>query len=549
MLKPPYLWVLLLITGAYLLLESAYNVTLLDVAGSATETDAVGKAEFWGRTISGLALAILVIGTCILPALKTRYSQAPALTWVICAFIGAVLIFGVYVGEKTLINTIVEKSSPDVRRTSYLAANMLNLIRLDKAEFNGLLLNSRNIDTPEGKAAITLFRPLIVFKPEAAVSPDNNIDAIALATARSIIGNSKEYKLGPFDRSLENLRELHKSYLRIIQNAENKRAGLRIKAMVAWNKYINHLAEIRMNPSRTQGRSADIIRKDLRKNGVNVPYGWRLDDKSGFRKAVINEGSMQIDNEVGDSLAKIGLPQDLPMNLKQFSDFIINPLIQKQWRSALGMPEGVDLRADYDHRTFTRRIYDPLLLEQKAKQLAKFESPVVEFENSGPLSAEGKNAVRAIIGPALALCLSMLGAMIHLGRTFFFAARYSASFIMSRSKAPVTVSNARRPLWTCRIIALLLLLAVAALPMFSLGPSTASWSLVATNTYSTSMKRIKEERPTIGFMVDWAVRAQAWAYPVNDAVRELVFWGWRFGTNYPAETRTAGKMDENIRDS
>ena len=56
--RPPYLIALVGITLAYLLLECAFNARLLDVAGGQADSHAIEKVEFWGRIISGLAVAL-----------------------------------------------------------------------------------------------------------------------------------------------------------------------------------------------------------------------------------------------------------------------------------------------------------------------------------------------------------------------------------------------------------------------------------------------------------------------------------------------------------
>ena len=117
-----YLKPLLGVTLLYLVFECAFNAELLDVASSAVaSSEDIDSIEVYGRFISGFACALAVCGSILFPWMH-RYKVANNAYLPMAILLGIPIIFGVYYGEKRLIDYLAETSTAEERRDALLVS-------------------------------------------------------------------------------------------------------------------------------------------------------------------------------------------------------------------------------------------------------------------------------------------------------------------------------------------------------------------------------------------------------------------------------------------
>ena len=105
--RPLYIVPITVLTGVYLAFELSFNARLLDVVGGLPTQTEVKSIEHWGRYISGIALALAIWGTWIMPmGTKNRWS---VLRWgMVLLGSAAIAIYAVYTLEGELIDYLTD---------------------------------------------------------------------------------------------------------------------------------------------------------------------------------------------------------------------------------------------------------------------------------------------------------------------------------------------------------------------------------------------------------------------------------------------------------
>src|SRR6188472_2362451 len=88
---------LIVITSIYLVFELAFNARLLDVVGGNASMDDVHHIEVYGRTLSGIAAALVAL-QLLMAAHRPVIHRV-----VVCLTVGAVVYFSL----QALVNTLV----------------------------------------------------------------------------------------------------------------------------------------------------------------------------------------------------------------------------------------------------------------------------------------------------------------------------------------------------------------------------------------------------------------------------------------------------------
>lgn len=204
----------------------------------------------------------------------------------------------------------------------------------------------------------------------------------------------------------------------------------------------------------------------------------------------------------------------LPLvGFNDFETFLQHPVVQRQWREALQAPENAVLKNGMSARDFERQTYIPwyehLVTEQKKALLAAS----ADFDNGGKHEALGKEAMRGLIVPPLALLFSLLGIIVHVCKTGF----YSLRLLLPWLSLAIFVNVA-------------LLGALMAAPLFLSNP------ISRTPVFCRVESRIGTDHPYSAKMLRWIIEGQTYIYPVNNWIRIHMLRGATFGTNEKLNT-------------
>ena len=123
-----YSLLFILLSMIYLVIELSFNARILDASASLSTTIDFGQLEIYGRTISA-AGATLFAWRLLLPVWSTSGLLRLSLKFLLIAMLVFPLVF---VGQKKLVDNLVDYSSSETRRS----AEILSLLKFGVA--NGL---------------------------------------------------------------------------------------------------------------------------------------------------------------------------------------------------------------------------------------------------------------------------------------------------------------------------------------------------------------------------------------------------------------------------
>lgn len=410
---------LLLVTLTYLVIEFAFSAWLVDIMAADSSKYKVELAEQRGRLISGFAVALL-FWPVIMARTRKWWSTCLALFGV-----SLLVIIGVYQGERYLIDTLVEKSSAQSRAAA-VTGSLLHK-GLATGTINGTMLDGLWADPNAQSTAGKAFAGVVAYM----VAQSQSAQRETLVLAPKVIKGVIDQQIGGLDSAYERHTESQKgipfqyklSYEMRVQTYEKRLEGTRIYANKAWEKYLDKLE----SKNREWGRAAigkrrggelvpafvsPRVRNEVRAQGIPVTDSWSTGDKGTFvylvgeqRKAYLRKGlNTELDG--------------LPLGLTQ-EQYIRHPQVQKKWREFLQYPETSAALsvAPITREEFSKKYYEPMLASRTNESLKTYNHRADTYGPGQAREEEGKRAYEATIAPIFGLTLSLIGALVHLGKT------------------------------------------------------------------------------------------------------------------------------------
>lgn len=490
---PPYIFFILMLTILYLGVELCFSAHLLDIAGGISSHEELDRTEHWGRIISGVAVALAVCGSMICPLCQRRKMMQKSLPLSLVA--GGLLIFGVYEGEKQLVDWLVDKADAVERRNAALLAVASHQLKREGVNIRGLRLDADILDSAEGKAFVSLFSPFLAALPEV----DDIIMREAPAMVRHMyldeLDGPAGFYQGPYKESLE---RLHQRFLRYAEEANKCIDVLRQadgKAEQAWQDYVKSLRRRGWTPARVPSRYHGRVRQQVRNEGIPVSDRWHPPDKAGFVRAFLGKVRQEVETTWKNAMRREGLEHlALPLTLHSFEVFLQHPPIQAEWRKEMSMPDHVPLSSRLSYEEYEAQVFTPFLDGLCKEKMRELRSLPGAFAPGGRLEDTGRQAVEALVVPPLALAFSLLGAILHLCKFTYYLSRLTLSL--------------RRAL----VLSAGMFIALLALPLLLPGSITSS------QVYERVETRITETRPKMAYGIRWIIQAQRLLYPGNKAV-------------------------------
>ncbi len=156
----------------------------------------------------------------------------------------------------------------------------------------------------------------------------------------------------------------------------------------------------------------DMVREELRKEGVTLPANWTLDDKAAFISAIVDQKSGGAREEfMRRTREETGYAIPPGLNTDQFARL---PIVQEPLREALKVNDQdhfvrIDLAPDEFSATYVK----PAVLSKIDEEKRRFEQSAQEFRDGGLREEEGKAYVTALIVPTVALSFSLLFGVLN----------------------------------------------------------------------------------------------------------------------------------------
>lgn len=142
----------ILLNLVYLVIELSFNARILDVSASLSPSVDFGQLEIYGRTISATGATILAWRLLV-----PFHANLNLFRLVIKFFIIAVIMFPlVFIGQKKLVDDLVDHSTSDTRRSAEILSLLKYGIANGFVEIDELAIDELTLQMPEGKMFITL---------------------------------------------------------------------------------------------------------------------------------------------------------------------------------------------------------------------------------------------------------------------------------------------------------------------------------------------------------------------------------------------------------
>ena len=503
--RPVYLFVLVWLTVGYLLVECAFNARLLDIVSSNATPVTVEYIEFWGRILSGVAVALAVCGTVLFPFVCRR--GGGCIDYAVLALIVSVpLVLLVFHGEKYLINTLSNHSSQQERKIAALLALASGQLRQGDLSIQGIDLDGAALHSPEGKSFIALFSPLVSRLPNADRIIERELDSLLRQAVITSLGTVEDFYHGPFAQSFVPLQERFSLYANAVNKLREAQLAIPGFAEVKWNNYILQLKQSGKTPNSVPASYHQSVRRQVKDSGIPVPVNWVPNDRQGFLNAFIQKAEQELSGQAQRQLEQQGLPKKFPLTLVSFDTFLLQSDIQAGWKKALGLPESARVANGMNIKQFEEQAFLPLRESLIAEKKRMLRSRVEAFKDGGEWEMQGKAAVRALLVPPIALFFSLLGVLVHVCKTSFYVLRLVFPY-----PRLVALANA------CLFAVLL-----ATPPYFTN-------NVTNTDTYNYIEGKTMEKHPTVASAMRWIIHAQTHMYPVNDWIRSNLLHGIHFG--------------------
>lgn len=510
-----------LLTAIYLCFELAFNARLLDVVGGAPSTDALHRIEVFGRSLSGVAVALVLL-QILLGRRQRSGRRSPSFVAIAfwCALSGGV----VYASLQTLVESLVATSSPAFRRAS------LNIVLVQRAlvdgqvQLDGLDDDPGLFGQPAGKAFLAQFPVMAV----AVNRLDEKIHDAKLTLITRQVGEGFGGPAAYYDRYAEAVKKTQDQWRRYARmpGAGDVDGEVARRQDQAWGDYLSDLGRRGWTPSTVPPHARDAVRRKVRQR-VPVPASWDLADEATFREAVATQVRRKADRAGAQALTVKG--RRIPPGLS-WPAFFAHPGVQAELRDQLHLPAGVTLQPAYrDGAAFQREVFQPLVDKVAREEQVRYDAPAEDFADGRPLASRGLDAARAAIVPPVALFFSLLGAVGHLAKLSYL--------LLSLVVSAVPAWQARaRYLWVTP-------LAVLALVWVAL-----SWTdnaVTRSRLYSYMREQVREglTQPEGSGVRGWLLGnalhvvavGQGYGYPVNELVRTRLLGGLTYG--YVPSTR------------
>ena len=238
---------------------------------------------------------------------------------------------------------------------------------------------------------------------------------------------------------------------------------------------------------------AERATEELSAKGINLPPNWHPDDRDTFLDAAIAEPLQELGKQAGDAMqAQLGAT--LPLNLDAEA-FLASQPIQDQLHAALRPRDRQMLISlDLDPEAFRDAIIAPHYQALAEQERQRLYADTQALANGQPRAEEGKQYVRALIVPPIAMGFSLFFALLN-------AIGLAASL-------PALLGRENR--WLPMAIKIGGLGIVIALPMAN------SASILKTDTYRYFESEAERSLSPLGSLfATWVINTEPVVYPVG----------------------------------
>ena len=172
---------------------------------------------------------------------------------------------------------------------------------------------------------------------------------------------------------------------------------------------INSRIQFNMHPATSKNTVTS-----LKKQGLNVPSSWKIGDDQALGKALSKKINKDTDSKWKASIKSMGL-EGLPPGL-DFDRFQRSKQIQNEIQKTMGDYYVKPTLATWNNKQFLKRVVN-INIERNVKKIQKkIQSSTKSFGDGQPLATEGKDALRALLIPLIAMIISLALSIMTFGK-------------------------------------------------------------------------------------------------------------------------------------
>jgi hypothetical protein len=257
----------------------------------------------------------------------------------------------------------------------------------------------------------------------------------------------------------------------------------------------------------------EVMRRDKKLMAFMLPEDWRIDDVASLEDALARgimsragvEWTLKTqrgreDSAAGD-VSGIGLSGIRPG--LQMEEFTQTAVVQRHLRSYLGDIYFPGFSMDMTREEFAENVLAPDIRRRAAAYVRETEQQGRKFANGESLEAAGKEAVRFIYIPSIALFISLFLVVLTLARCLVTAVR----LCWRRMYPAAPGSRLRLAVSWIAVIAV-----IAGFP-YAAGSRTAQ-----SDSYQAFLHKSFEKAPVTSLVIDWTMRAQPIIYSAGKSI-------------------------------
>jgi len=502
--------ILLALTAFYLVFELSFSAQLLDAAGGDADMRTIHNLEHWGRTLSGVALALLIWGTLFtIAALRTWRRAVLGLIIAVGASIPSMFSTQSWIVE----NRIAAMTDSD-RRAAVVLEMTSGSIRHGDLMIDGLGLSAAELASPGGKAFVALLPMLTSTLPDVEGQGGSALRAALrlrlgnCAPGPDCLGSFEAFSNITWRRGLAEIGTAYALYADAdARFADATGAALAHRQATDWNAYVDRLGRQGWNPRTVPAAMRPRVRTEVIAAGVPISATWSPADRSGFFAAVANKARAAAAIPYGvasERAAGLALPHGLPA-----AAFFAHPAVQQRLIAGMNLA-GLVSHLDYVTEPVAVRtqVYEPIFAALIAREEKRFLAPAEAYGPGGQRGVEGRDAAERLWALPLALMFSLLGGLSHLGKLLVLL------LLLARIRK-------------LRALACALTLYLAVGIVFS----RTHGIVTGTETYRRIERQVAATRGEgVAGGLHWIIEAETRAWPVTDRLRRSVLLGLTFGT-------------------
>ena len=450
---------MLVLTGAYLMVEAPFAAYLVDLVGSQTTQAEIDNAELAGRVISGAALAIFVVGFILKNAGRNMASPGRAFMKTLIPV--AAIMACMFVGERSIVDTIADNSSARLRARSLDAEMARKALFPGGGGLAGISPTDDEMRSPSWKAFVGLF-PFLAQDDMAVLDrAEAGRSEMVREGTNDTFPNPSAYRKDVYGKAMESMRDAYVAYrsasakLYEVINDES----ITKKAWDDYDKFVIFAGTQKfLYLAKVPQDRIDLWRAGLKREyGMDLPTNWSPWDKVTFVAVEVGKyrqaAQALYDAAIAEKLGS-ATPVFLPPSYATFEGFLAQPPVQDALRRALGLRPGREtLTAMMEESSFMRAVYEPSRKIHEGR-LGDLENRPDVLDRSSPLDTLGRDAVRSMVVPVMALSLSLLGMLVHLVKFTNYAVETLARGLERRSSIAREVASAGAARWMTTAVTL-----------------------------------------------------------------------------------------------